>query len=133
MLTAEQRGQLQRVACAATSSQRAAVRAKIVLAAAEGEASSTIAARLGVSVDAVSQWRRRFAEAGPAALQDRPRCGRAPTFTPIQRCQIVSVACEPGPQGENGLHGWTLDLLKEALDDRDIVHISRSHLHTILQ
>ncbi|HMG17092.1 MAG TPA: IS630 family transposase [Gemmatimonadales bacterium] len=132
-LTAEQRSQLQRVAAASTSSQRAAIRAKIVLAAALGEATSSIATRLGVSVDAVSHWRRRFAQAGPAALRDRPRSGRKPTVTPIQRCQIVSVACEPGPQGENGLHGWTLDLLKEALEDRGIIRISRSHLHTILE
>lgn len=125
--------ELRRRATAATSSQRDALRARIVLAAAGGEASSSIARRLNVSIDTVSQWRGRFAREGLDGLSDRLRGGRKPTITPIQRCQIVSVACEPGPQGQNGLHGWTLELLKETLASRGIVHISRSHLHTILE
>ncbi|MBI4566268.1 MAG: IS630 family transposase [Planctomycetes bacterium] len=103
------------------------------MAAAAGHSSWSIASRLNISVDTVAQWRGRFARLGLEGLSDRPRSGRKPKINPLQRCQIVSVACEPGPQGENGLHGWTLELLKEALARRGIVRISRSHLHTILK
>jgi len=65
-------------------------------------------------------------------LKDLPRSGRRPRLTPVQRCQIVAIACEPPPV-ENGLHGWTLDRLREQLKRRRIARISRSHLHTILQ
>lgn len=124
---------LRQRATAATMCQRDAVRARIVLAAAAGDSSSSIASRLNISVDTVGQWRGRFSRLGLAGLSDRPRCGRKPKISPLQRCQIVSVACEPGPQGGNGLHGWTLDLLKEAIENRKLAHVSRSHLHTILQ
>ena len=43
-----------------------ALRARIVLAAAEGEANERIAARVGVSQVTVLQWRRRYLERGLA-------------------------------------------------------------------
>lgn len=132
ILTPEQRAELERRANAPTSSQRDAVRAKIVLAAAQEEPTWSIAQRLGVSVDMVSTWRVRFAREGWDGLRDRPRPGADLRIVPVQRLQIVALACEPGPQKE-GLNGWTLDLLREELARREIVSISRSHLHTILQ
>jgi hypothetical protein len=45
---------------------------------------------------------------------------------------MIAVACESGPSQE-GLHGWTLDLLREEIERRGIAHISRSHLNTILR
>jgi hypothetical protein len=51
------------------------VRAKIVLAAAAGEANVAIAARLDVDVEVVGGWRRRLVEQGLAGLADRPRSG----------------------------------------------------------
>ena len=90
-----------------------------------------IASRLNVSVDTVSCWRRRFSQWGLQGLKDLPRSGRRPVLTPIQRCEMVSVACEPAPS-EDGLSGWTLDRLRQEIHQRQIAPISRSHLHTIL-
>lgn len=132
VLEAEDRSELRRRASAATSPQRDALRARIVLAAAEGYSNRVISQRLSVSVDTVSCWRNRFARKGLDGLRDRPRSGRRPTFTPIQRCQIIAVACEPPPL-RDGLTGWTLDRLREQIGSREIARISRSHLHTILQ
>lgn len=122
---------MERRARAATSPQRAALRARVVLAAAAGEATSDIAARLGVSVDLVSTWRGRFARRGLAGLEDRARAGRPPRLTPLERCGIMAVACEPAPQ-RDGLNGWTLDRLREEVEQRGVAKISRSHLHTLL-
>ncbi len=46
------------------------LRAQIVLAAAAGKTNAAIAAEVGVHVDTVRKWRRRFAAAGLPGLKD---------------------------------------------------------------
>ena len=53
-----------------------ALRASIVLLAAEGLNSAEIARRLGVSRQTVTTWRQRYAAEGPDGLLDRSRSGR---------------------------------------------------------
>ncbi|MBR7836596.1 ROK family protein [Actinospica durhamensis] len=53
-----------------------ALRASIVLLAAEGLNSAAIARRLGVSRQTVTTWRQRYAAEGPDGLLDRSRSGR---------------------------------------------------------
>jgi transposase len=130
-LSAEDRAQLERRVRAATSSQRDAVRARIVLAAAQGAGSDEIAARLGVSIDAVSTWRGRFSREGMKGLSDRQRRGRPSRLTPLQRTQIVALACGPSP-AEHGLSGWTLDRLHEEIERRAVAKIGRSWLQVQL-
>ena len=69
------------------------IRARIVLAAAEGAANTEIAAEVGVHVDTVRKWRRRFAAAGLAGLEDLPRSGRRRGFTPVQVAEVKALAC----------------------------------------
>ena len=57
--------------------QRSALRARIILGAAEGRANHRLAHELGISRPKVLRWRQRFAEAGVAGLlKDAPRPGR---------------------------------------------------------
>jgi len=57
--------------------QKAALRARIVLGAAEGRANIALARELGVSRPTVLLWRERYAETGVAGLlKDAPRPGR---------------------------------------------------------
>lgn len=60
-------------------------RARIVLRAADDDRPTNlqIDAELGTSKDTVGLWRRRFAAAGLAGLQDAPRSGRPPVFSPL--------------------------------------------------
>ncbi len=44
----------------------------------EGHSAQEVAAALGVSVQAVRKWRRRYRQEGPAGLPDRARSGRPP-------------------------------------------------------
>jgi transposase len=75
------------------SQYRDRLRAQIVLAAAAGKASAAIAAELGVHVDTVRKWRRRFATGRLAGLTDAPRTGRPPVFTAADRAEAIALAC----------------------------------------
>ena len=61
-----------------TSAHRDVIRARIVLGAAEGTANTEIAAEVGVHIDTVRKWRRRFATAGLPGAR-RPAAQRAAT------------------------------------------------------
>ena len=80
--TEEQRAILEKRARTHTAPYWEVVRAKIVLLAAEEISNKEIAARLDTSAQVVSKWRKRFYEEGVCGLEDRPRSGRPPTFSP---------------------------------------------------
>jgi transposase-like protein len=79
-LTATQRRVLEGRVRKPTAQQRQVVRARIVLQAADGEQNIKIAGRLGVAINTVSKWRKRFAQEGLAGLGDRKRPGRPRRF-----------------------------------------------------
>jgi transposase len=81
-LTAEQRRELEARARRYTLPYRDVIRAKIVLLAAEGMDNDEIAARLDTRREVVSKWRKRFFQQGLAGLEERPRGGRPPAFSP---------------------------------------------------
>src|SRR5262245_51876160 len=57
--------------------QRVALRARLVLGAAEGRANHTLVQEFGISRPTVLQWRQRYVDAGVAGLlKDAPRPGR---------------------------------------------------------
>ena len=58
-----------------SASQQQALRARIVLRAAEGATNTQIAAEAGVSLPTVGLWRRNFSERGLDGLADAPRSG----------------------------------------------------------
>lgn len=65
-----------------TAEHRDVLRARIVLAAASGDQNATIAGRLGIALNTVIKWRKRFFEEGLAGLEDRKRPGRPRAFPP---------------------------------------------------
>ena len=62
------------------TAQALALRARIVLAAAEGRPNEAIAADLSITPHTVGKWRRRFVEQGPDGLLDEPRPGAPRTI-----------------------------------------------------
>jgi len=81
-LSAEQRRELEARARRYTLPYRDVVRAKIVLMAADGYDNDEIALRLDTRREIVSKWRKRFFEQGLPGLEERPRGGRPPIFSP---------------------------------------------------
>src|SRR6202521_5634082 len=65
---------------AATTAQRDVRRARIVLLAAQGRSTRSIAEEVRVQPRIVSHWRRRFAEHGLGGLKDRPHGGKKPIY-----------------------------------------------------
>ena len=81
-LSDEERRNLEALVRRRTAERRMVVRARIVLAAADGEENASIAERLGVALNTVIKWRKRFFEEGKDGLTDRRRSGRPRTFPP---------------------------------------------------
>ena len=81
-LTADEKTKLESVSRKYTASYYSVVRAKIVLLAAQGIDNDEIATRLELPRQVVSKWRKRFFEERLGGLEDRPRRGRPPLFSP---------------------------------------------------
>jgi hypothetical protein len=71
------------------------MRARIVLAVADGEGPAAISARLGVSRPTVTQWGDRFLASGLEGLNDAPRSGRPKT---VDDAAILAATLEPPPR-----------------------------------
>jgi len=65
-----------------TSSYFKVVRAKVILLAAQGLRNDQIADRLSLPRQIVSKWRKRFFQERLPGLEDLPRAGRPPVFSP---------------------------------------------------
>jgi transposase/transposase-like protein len=76
-----------------------AVRAEIVLLAAEGVSNLAIAERLGITRMTVATWRRRFAERRLDGLLDEPRPGAPRTVTDQKVADVVTATLETLPVG----------------------------------
>ena len=92
-----------------SSSVRAgvAVRARVVLAVADGEGPSSVARRLGVSRPTVTLWRDRFLANGLDGLDDASRSGRPKL---VDDAAILAATLEPPPDKLAVTH-WSTRLL----------------------
>ena len=125
------------------SEQQVVLRARIVLAAAQGHANVQIARELDINVDTVRLWRDRWAglqgidlETLSLAerLQDAPRPGVKPKFSSEQRCQMAALACEAPAQAGRPISQWTGREIADELKARGIVEqISPRHAARLLK
>ncbi len=74
-LSEAERAELQSLAARRTTAQALALRARIVLACAEGGQNKAVATRLGLGRQTVGKWRQRFIEERLDGLHDEPRSG----------------------------------------------------------
>jgi transposase len=78
---------------------RLVLRARIVLAAAEGKTNETIAAELHTSKPTVGRWRNRFAAQRTTGIEkDAPRPGRTPAITAETVTRIVRKTTQEKPE-----------------------------------
>src|SRR5271157_4175624 len=76
---------------AATTAQRDVRRAWIVLLAAQGRSTRSIAQEVGVQPRIVSNWRRRFADHGLEGLKEKRRPGKKPIYGKTTNKRILSL------------------------------------------
>ncbi len=147
-LSKQEQEELTRLTRRHRSEHQLVVRARIILAAAQGSSNIQIARELGINVDTVRLWRDRWAtwqesdhtEQGEVAvrliqhLQDAPRPGAVPKFTAEQRAQMAVLACEAPAQTGRPISQWTGKEIADELKKRGIVtKISPRHAARLLK
>ena len=111
VLSDEEREQLERWTRRRTSAQSLALRARIVLLAAEGLKNTEIAERLELAHSSVRKWRNRFVEHRLGGLTDEPRPGRPRTVTDDKVEQVIVKTLETTPK--DATHWSTRSMAKE--------------------
>jgi len=125
------------------TSQQIALRARIILAADQGQSNATIARKLAVCLDTVRLWRNRWRQLASISLTDLsaaerladlPRPGAPAEISASQRCQIEALACEKPEGSERPISHWTGREIAAEIIKRNIVdHISPRHAGRLLK
>ena len=123
--------------------QQIALRAKIVIAAADKQSNQAIARRYKVTLDTARLWRKRWIELQDIALadlsiedrlQDAPRPGAPAKITADQRCRIEALACEKPEKSGRPITNWTAREIADEIKKRKIVKsISARHAARLLK
>jgi transposase len=126
-----------------STAQQIALRARIVLAAAEGKGNAQIGRELRIAVDTARLWRQRWLDLQsiPLAelsvderLPDLPRPGAPPKISADQVCQIVALACEKPEASERPISHWTSREIADEIIKRGLVErISPRHAARLLK
>jgi transposase len=110
-----------------TGQARMLLRARIVVAAADGANNAGIARDLAVCADTVRKWPGRYARDRLAGLADAHRPGRPRRFSAVQRAQLTAIACElPATRGMPLSRWSSFELACEAIEAGIVVDISAS-------
>lgn len=142
-LTTAERQELEALTRRHSTPQQLALRARIVLAAADGANNAQIVRLLDVSLDMARRWRERWLVLQPASLEDlpvaerltdAPRPGKPVRITAEQVTQIVALACDPPSASERPVSQWTSRELADEIQNRGIVAtISARHAARLLK
>jgi transposase len=112
LVSAEQREQLESLARRRNTAQALALRARIILACADGGHNTEVAERLGIFRQTVGRWRSRFIEGGVDGLLDEPRPGAPRKITDAAVENVVTLTLETKPK--DATHWSTRSLAKRA-------------------
>jgi len=97
VLSADERDKLLSWSRRATSQQRLAIRARIILICAEGLNNGKTAKRLNITPQTVGKWRERFQTHRLAGLTDEPRPGQPRTISDAKVEDIITRTLESKP------------------------------------
>jgi transposase len=125
-LSGDEESRLRSVLRTPSASQQQALRARIVLRAAEGATNTQIAAEVGVSLPTVGLWRRSFSERGLEGLADAPRSGRPRQIDDDEVQRVLARTLDPPSDGSTH---WSVRRLAAAtgLSPTTVHRIWREH------
>jgi putative transposase len=142
-LTTEEREGLEQLVRAHGTPQQVALRARIVLGAAEGLNNTQLARRLEIMAKTARHWRAQWRHWRAVPLEevsvaerlvDAPRTGAPARITPEQICQIIALACEVPTDADRPISQWSQRELADEIMTRGLVeHISPRHAGRLLQ
>jgi transposase len=112
VLTEDEREQLTALTLRRKTAQALALRARIVLACADGVDNKIVASRQRVTPQTVSKWRARFVEHRLDGLLDAPRPGAPRTIEDTQVDAVIAKTLETIPEGAT--HWSTRMMAREA-------------------
>ncbi len=96
-----QRMRLKHLESSGATPQKIALRARIILRAADGQANLAIARELGISRPTVLLWRKRFAAEGVRGIMhDATRPGRRKTLSPEKVQAVIEATLHTQPPGQ---------------------------------
>jgi putative transposase len=124
VLTKEEREQLQSIANSRSLPHGLITRVRIVLMAAGGAPNLAIAEKVGLSIQSVSKWRRRYLTHGLSGLHDELRPGRPRSIADERIATLVRKTLKTKP--EDGTH-WTIRSMAQQ------TRLSRPTVHRIWQ
>jgi transposase len=130
------RCELERIAHSDTLPWYQVRRARLVLAIAAGQGREALAIQLACDESTIWRTCQRYRQLGLAGLladRRQERSGRDLLITPLQRAQIVELAClEPVAKGLHITHWSSADLARQAVADGIVDHISPRTVRDIL-
>ena len=131
-LTDEERATVERLAASRPAPARQVERTQIIQLAAQKLTAPQVAERPRVHAQTVRDWITRLNAQGLPGLDDRPRSGKPPTYTPEQAGAVVAAALSD-PQGLGQPFAcWTLDRLAAYLAESKGVTMRRSRISELL-
>ena len=125
------------------TAQQIGLRARIILAAEQGQSNSQIVRDLPVSMNTVRLWRSRWVLFQPVPLtelsvqerlEDAPRPGAPGRITADQRCRIEQLACESPEKSGRPISHWTnREIAAEIMKQGIVDTISPRHAGRLLK
>ena len=110
-LTEDQRGTLENWVRRPNTAQSLALRARIILACAEGQANKVAARQVRITQQTVSKWRSRFVSKGLDGLLDEPRPGTPRKVSDTEVEKVLTMTLESQPR--DGTHWSTRSLARQ--------------------
>ena len=142
-LTDRERRGREALACRHTTPQQVALRARIILAAADGRNNAQIARDLAVGVAVARLWRGRWRDLQAVALADlsvarrlmeAPRSGAPARISAAQVGQLVALACAAPATTGRPISQWTDREIADEVIKRGIAEtISPRHAGRLLK
>lgn len=121
-LTAAERTTLEQWTRRRTTAQALALRARIILRAATGQANTVTARELHVTKATVGKWRARFVRDGLQGLLDEPRPGVPRKVTDAQIERVIALTLESTPR--DATHWSTRSMAKAADLSQSAISVS---------
>lgn len=135
----EQRKLLEQLVRTRSTPQQLALRARMIVHAADGVAVRESARELDVWPKTVRLWRRRWREADAKhtvreRLADAPRSGAPSTYTPEQICALMAMTCEKPSDSERPISQWSQrEIADEAIKRGLVSNISQRSVGRFLK